>query len=167
MEDGYEMLYNSNNPVSSGIVINGDNVVAYGLAVEHTLGHMVQWNGNNGLTVFYQSEYPYDVDVDYGTNKYASYKVNDAVTSHKAYGIGVYSYFRDHDVYVDSGIQAPNRSGVSFTNSLTVFLNGKGAINHVVNDQGNQVRAGQQLSYNCQYNGEAEPKDPSEIPFLQ
>ena len=167
--DKQGLVYNSNNPVSSGIVINGDNVIAYGLAVEHTLGHMVQWNGNNGMTVFYQSEYPYDVDASYGNAKYAAYKVADSVTSHKGYGVGAYSYFRDHDVYMPSGIQAPARGGVTFVNSLSVFLNGRGAINHVINDQGNQVRAGAQLSYVCQYGAHEEegPKDPTEIPFLQ
>ncbi len=49
------------NPVATGIQVNGDNVIAYGLAVEHTLGNMVEWNGNQGRVYFYQSEYPYDV----------------------------------------------------------------------------------------------------------
>jgi hypothetical protein len=56
------------------------------------------------------------------------------VTSHHAYGVGVYSYFRDNWVTVASGIKAPSRSGVYFHNSLSVFLNGNGAINHVIND---------------------------------
>jgi hypothetical protein len=28
---------NSKNPVKNGLVVNGDNVLAYGLAVEHCL----------------------------------------------------------------------------------------------------------------------------------
>lgn len=63
--DKQGLVYSGNNPVASGAVINGDNVIAYGLAAEHTLGHMVEWNGNNGMTVFYQSEFPYDVDASY------------------------------------------------------------------------------------------------------
>ena len=55
------LVYNSMNPVQSGIQVNGDNVIAYGLASEHTLGNLVEWNGNNGRVYFYQSEYPYDV----------------------------------------------------------------------------------------------------------
>lgn len=50
------------NPVSNGIVVNGDNVTAYGLACEHTLEEMTYWAGNYGKTYFYQSEFPYDVD---------------------------------------------------------------------------------------------------------
>jgi len=38
----------SNNPVDNGMIINGDNVIAYGLAAEHTLGNLVEWNGENG-----------------------------------------------------------------------------------------------------------------------
>ena len=64
------------------------------------------------------------------------------MTSHKAFGVGVYSYFRDHDVVVESGIEAPNTTDVFFTNSLTVFLNGRGQINHVINDKGDAVKAG-------------------------
>jgi len=66
---------NSQNPVDSGLVVNGDNVKAYGLKVEHTLKDLVQWNGENGLTIMFQSELPYDVDVDYGTSGYAGYRV--------------------------------------------------------------------------------------------
>ena len=31
----------------------GDNVTAYGLAVEHTLGDLVWWGGNYGRVFFY------------------------------------------------------------------------------------------------------------------
>jgi len=31
----------SKNPVESGLVVYGDNVIAYGLAVEHCLGNMM------------------------------------------------------------------------------------------------------------------------------
>lgn len=46
-------VVNGNNHVDSGIKVNGDYVTAYGLAAEHTLGHLVEWNGNNGQTIFY------------------------------------------------------------------------------------------------------------------
>ncbi len=42
-----------------GLVVSGDSVTAYGLAVEHTLNDLVQWNGNDGATYFYQSELPW------------------------------------------------------------------------------------------------------------
>jgi len=146
-------VYNSNNPVTSGIVVNGDNVIAYGLAVEHTLGHMTVWNGNNGMTIFYQSEFPYDVDYHYGNNGYSGYKVGDHVTNHKAYGIGTYSFFRDHNVDVQNGIIAPNKPGIEFTNAFSRFLSGKGSIKHVINGQGATTSHSHSLNYVCHYGG--------------
>jgi hypothetical protein len=54
------------NPVQTALQINGDNVTGYGLACEHTLGNLLEWNGENGRTYFYQSEFPYDVNQSYG-----------------------------------------------------------------------------------------------------
>jgi len=31
----------SKNPCEAGLIVYGDNVIAYGLAVEHTLGNMM------------------------------------------------------------------------------------------------------------------------------
>lgn len=96
---------NSKNPVDTGLQINGDNVIGYGLACEHTLGHMLEWNGENGQTYFYQSEYPYDVtQANYGDKKFAAYKVADNVKNHKGFGIGAYTFMRDHHVTIDTGI---------------------------------------------------------------
>ena len=53
-------VYDSRNYVENGIQVNGDGVRAYGLFSEHSLGDLVQWNGDNGETYFYQSELPYD-----------------------------------------------------------------------------------------------------------
>jgi len=55
-------VYNSQNPVASGLIVHGNDVTIYGLAVEHTLGNLVEWYGENGDVYFYQSELPYDVD---------------------------------------------------------------------------------------------------------
>mmetsp|Transcript_91663 Transcript_91663/g.258289 ORF Transcript_91663/g.258289 Transcript_91663/m.258289 type:complete len:407 (-) Transcript_91663:570-1790(-) len=67
------------NPCQTGLVVNGDDVTIYGLAVEHTLGDLVQWSGNRGRTFFYQSELPYDVTQAYGDAGYVGYRVNDSV----------------------------------------------------------------------------------------
>jgi len=126
-------------------------VIGYGLACEHTLGNMLEWNGDNGKTYFYQSEYPYDVDQSYADAGYAGYKVNDSVNNHEAWGVGVYSYFRDHDVTINSGIQAPQKPGIKFHNSLSVFLNGKGSINHVIDNMGSAVTSAHGQSWVCEY----------------
>ena len=121
--------------MNTGLLVNGDNVIGYGLACEHTLEDMLVWNGNYGKSYFYQSEYPYDVtQANYGDKGFVGYRVNQNVTSHEAYGIGVYSFFRDNWVTVNTGISAPERAGVAFHNSLSVFLNGNGQISHVINN---------------------------------
>jgi len=119
-----------------GLVVNGDNVTALGLAVEHYEAAQVQWNGEGGETIFYQSEMPYDVPsqsawMDGSINGYASYNVSPSVTTHKAYGLGVYSFFNQGvDIIANSGILAPVASGVTFTDSVSVFLAGSGQINY-------------------------------------
>jgi hypothetical protein len=49
------------NTAAHGVVVNGDNVTALGLAAEHYQQEQVLWNGSGGETIFYQSELPYDV----------------------------------------------------------------------------------------------------------
>ncbi len=48
------------SPADTGLVVNGDNVTATGLFVEHYKKYNVIWNGENGKTVFFQNEMPYD-----------------------------------------------------------------------------------------------------------
>ncbi|MGW1318033.1 coagulation factor 5/8 type domain-containing protein, partial [Streptomyces sp. NPDC002426] len=43
-----------------GLTVNGDNVLATGLFVEHFNKYDVQWNGENGKTIFFQNEKAYD-----------------------------------------------------------------------------------------------------------
>ena len=91
----------SQNPNQVGIEVNGENVIAYGLAVEHTLEDLVRWNGDFGKVFFYQSELPYDVTQDnFGDKEFVSYRVGDNVSHHEAYGIGSYTFFRDNNVKV-------------------------------------------------------------------
>ena len=133
--------------------MNADNVKAYGLFVEHTLGDLTQWNGDNGEVYFYQSELPYDVtQQNYGDKGYAGFYISDSAKSFHGYGIAVYSYFRDYDVWVNSGIKSSSKHTLNLENSYTRFLNGKGGIRHVVNDQGSQIGGGSYDSYLCAFN---------------
>ena len=96
------------NTSTNGLVVNGDNVTVYGLFVEHHQQFQVLWNGNGGRTYFYQSEIPYDPpdQASYtsapGVNGWASYKVADSVTSHEAWGLGIYSVFRHPERRADA-----------------------------------------------------------------
>lgn len=152
--DKFGLVKNSMNPTYTGLEINGDNVVGYSLACEHTLGDMLVWNGNNGRAYFYQSEFPYDVNQqNYGDKGYAAYKIGENVSIHHGYGVGAYTYFRDNAVTVNSGIKTSGHGGVHFTNSLSVFLNGNGQCNHVIDNAGATSRNGQTPNWVCDYYG--------------
>jgi hypothetical protein len=130
------------NTSANGLIVNGDNVTAYGLFVEHHQQFQVLWNGNHGRTYFYQSEIPYDPpdQASYlsapGTNGWASYKVSNDVTSHEAWGLGVYSVFLHPGVTLTRAIEVPTNPDVKFNHMITVALGDLGEISHVINDVG-------------------------------
>lgn len=139
----------TSNTAANGLVVNGDGVTMYGLFVEHYQRYQVQWNGNGGRTFMFQNEMPYDVP-DQGqwmsgaTPGFAAYRVDSAVTTHEAWGLGSYCFFnRNPLVAADHAFEAPAVSGVQLRNMVTVSLGGgRGAILHVVNDAGGAARAG-------------------------
>jgi hypothetical protein len=138
------------NPGANGVVVNGDNVTCYGLFVEHYQEYQVLWNGNGGRVYFYQSEIPYDPpdQPSYtsapGVNGWASYKVADSVTSHEAWGLGIYSVFRQKNVNLTRAIEVPQKPGVKFHSIITVRLGNNGEITNVINDTGGAARKGPQ-----------------------
>lgn len=135
------------NTADHGLIVNGDNVTIYGLAVEHFQKTQTIWNGENGHIYFYQCELPYDPPSQEswknGTvDGYPGYKVANAVKKHEAWGLGVYSYFRDaSDIYLENAIEAPVSPGVKLQHMITVWLNGnpngsKSGIRHILNGKG-------------------------------
>lgn len=137
------------SPGARGLVVNGDDVCACGLFVEHFQQHQLVWNGERGRTLFYQSELPYDPPsqaawrADAGKG-WASYKVAETVREHDATGLGIYANFTaDPAIVLASAIEAPRQPGVRFTSITTISLGGgKGTIAHLVNDAGGTARAG-------------------------
>ncbi|HEY5256451.1 MAG TPA: coagulation factor 5/8 type domain-containing protein [Acidobacteriaceae bacterium] len=130
------------NTSDNGLVVNGNNVTAYGLFVEHHQQFQVLWNGDGGRTYFYQSEIPYDPpnQASYrstpDTKGWASYKVADNVTHHKAWGLGIYSVFEQPGVELTRAIEVPKRPDVKFHHMITVALGNHGAILNVINNTG-------------------------------
>ena len=130
------------NTAAHGVVVNGDNVTALGLAIEHYQQNQTVWNGNGGETIFYQSELPYDVPsqsawMNGSANGYSSYAVANSVTSHVGYGMGVYSFFNvGPNIIEDSAITVPNVAGVTINDAVTVWLGGFGQITHIVDNAG-------------------------------
>ncbi|MEU1472050.1 coagulation factor 5/8 type domain-containing protein [Streptomyces sp. NPDC005761] len=130
------------NRADYGLQVNGDNVLATGLFVEHFNKYDVRWSGENGKTIFFQNEKAYDAPnqaaIQNGDTKgYAAYKVDDSVTTHEGWGLGSYCYFNvDPTIRQDHGFQAPVKPGVKFHDLLVVSLGGQGQYEHVINDTG-------------------------------
>jgi hypothetical protein len=137
----------TSNKSNSGLIVNGNNVSAYGLFVEHHQQFQTLWNGNGGATYFYQSELPYDPPnqaawMETATqNGWASYKVADAVTTHTAEGLGVYSVFNNPgSVSEFNAIEAPTAAGVAMHHMVTVAI--RGTITHIINGTGTTATSG-------------------------
>lgn len=126
----------------NGVVINGDDVTATGLFVEHFQEYNTIWNGENGTTILYQNELPYDppTQADWtqpdGTLGWSGYKVADNVSTHTLYGAGVYVFNQNNpDIVTENGFDVPQAPGVKLHHIMTVNLSA-GTIEHVVNGVG-------------------------------
>ncbi|MFC1408931.1 discoidin domain-containing protein [Streptacidiphilus sp. N1-12] len=136
----------TSDQADTGVIVNGNNVTAYGLVSEHYQKDEAIWNGQGGTVIFFQNENPYEVPsqaawMASGTQKgYPAFHVANNVTSFQGYGMGAYSYFNQGvDIHSSMAFQAPNNPGVQFHDILTVFLNGNGGIDSVINGTGAAV----------------------------
>ena len=104
------------------------------------------WNGQGGTVIFFQNENPYDVPSQAAwmssstQDGYPAFYIPNTVTTFPGYGMGSYSYF-DQGVAIENAMafQVPTTSGVAFNDLLTVFLNGSGGIESVINGTGAAV----------------------------
>jgi hypothetical protein len=132
------------NTAASGLVVNGSDVNATGLFVEHYQRYEVLWNGANGSDVFFQNEMPYDVPsqsawmADPNTDGYPAF----TVTAHtfRGYGMGSYSFFNQGvDIFASNAFVVPTEPGISMNDLLTIFLDashGSGGIRNVIDNVG-------------------------------
>jgi hypothetical protein len=134
------------NRARNGVIVNGDDVTATGLFVEHYQQYNVIWNGERGRTVFFQNELPYDAPNQaawshQGEPGWAAYKVADNVRTHELWGGGSYIFTNvDPTLHAARGFEVPVTPGVRLHDLLTVSLNNAGTIDHVVNDTGGPVQ---------------------------
>jgi hypothetical protein len=133
------------NTGTNGVIVNGDDVTATGLFVEHFQKYNTLWNGENGRVILYQNELPYDppTQADWtqpnGTLGYPGYKVGDKVKNHELDGGGVYVFNQNNpSIVTQSGFEVPQRPGVKLHHVMTVNLSA-GTIVHIVNDTGAQA----------------------------
>jgi len=138
------------NVSHNGLVVNGNDVMLYGLFVEHHEQYQTLWNGNDGRVYLYQSELPYDAPSQPvwshdGVNGYASYKVADTVTSHQGYGLGVYGVFLNSRTKCFNAYEIPaDAPGVNLHDVLNVYIIGKSGseMTHVINGTGTTLTTG-------------------------
>ena len=135
------------NTADNGLIVNGNNVTGYGLFIEHFQQTEVEWYGNGGEDVFFQNENPYDPPsqaawMDGSQDGYPAFEVEPGVTTFNGYGMGSYSYF-NQGVAIENAeaFEAPATAGVVFNDILTVFLNGSGGIESVINGTGAAVNS--------------------------
>jgi len=62
--------------------------------------------------------------------------VADNVISHEAWGLGVYSVFRNRGVVLTRAIEVPNNPNVRFHSMITVRLGNNVEISNVINNTG-------------------------------
>jgi hypothetical protein len=135
------------NTADTGVVVNGDNVTATGLFVEHYQKYNVIWTGERGRTIFFQNELPYDSPDQasyqhHGVLGWAAYKVTDRVRTHELWGGGSYVFFNVNPaLHATRGFEVPVTPGVKMHDLLTVNLSA-GTIDHVINDTGAPVTTG-------------------------
>lgn len=152
MTDATQNLVNWQHDLAQyGLVVYGDNVTMYGLAVEHFQNYQTVWYGNNGSVYFYQSEMPYDVPTIgqwtcsqpnspttiTGTGC-ASYVVNAA--SHYAIGVGIYTYFASTPIMAPSAMIVPQSANITIDHIIGKWLNGdhsSGYQHLITNSSGN------------------------------
>ena len=89
----------TDNTADTGLIVNGNDVTAYGLFVEHYQKYEVIWNGDGGTDIFFQNEMPYDPPSQAawmeapGIDGWAAFKVGNQASSFNGYGMGSYSFF--------------------------------------------------------------------------
>jgi hypothetical protein len=136
----------TDNVGNTGVLVNGDDVTAYGLAVEHYEKAEVIWNGKDGSDFFFQNEMPYDPPSQAAwmenatTDGYPAFKITHGAAGFQGYGMGSYSFFDlGVQIFATNAFEVDNTPGVQLHDLFTIFLNatgGYGGIDNVVNGVG-------------------------------
>jgi len=135
----------TSNVGDTGVVVNGNDVTAYGLFVEHYQKAQVIWNGRDGTDIFFQNEMPYDPPSQAAwmenpsTDGYPAFLITQHAADFSGYGMGSYSFFNQGvPIFATNAFEAGNPPGLQLHDLLTIFLStaGSGGIDHVVNGTG-------------------------------
>jgi hypothetical protein len=135
------------NVAATGVEVTGNDVTAYGLAVEHYQKSEVTWTGQGGTDVFFQNELPYDPPSQAAWRQsatrdgYPAFQVGAGVKTFTGDGMGSYVVFIDtkatlHDA---AAFEAPKASGIQFHDVFGVWIAGSGGLDSVINGVGGPV----------------------------
>jgi hypothetical protein len=120
-----------------GLIVASDDVVMYGLFVEHFQKYETLWLGERGRVFFYQNESPYDptnqaayMSHNGTVRGWASYKVANFVNDHEAIALGMYGVFnrtgedrrQSTQVFMDNAIEVPHKPGVWIRHAIITEL---------------------------------------------
>jgi len=123
----------------AGLIVNGNKGPCTLKWLNISSNTSVMWRETTAETTSLQWEMPYDVpsqgDFNHdGASGYASYKVASTVTSHEAWGLGIYAYFNKAAIKVDNAIEGPTGGAMKIHHAVIISLGGnQGQITHVVN----------------------------------
>jgi hypothetical protein len=132
------------NKGDTGLVVTGNDVTAYGLAVEHYQKNEVTWSGQGGTDIFFQNELPYDPPSQSAwmasptQDGYPAFLVANGVKTFQGYGMGSYVVFTQTSatLYDAEAFQSPDTPGVQFHDIFAVWIAGSGGDNSVINGTG-------------------------------
>ncbi|MGA3355035.1 MAG: adenylyl cyclase [Isosphaeraceae bacterium] len=135
------------NTASTGVAVTGDDVTAYGLAVEHYQKYEVIWSGQGGTDVFFQNELPYDPPSQSawmaGPNQdgYPAFLVASKVKIFQGYGMGSYVVFINTSatLYDTQAFEVPDTPDVQFHDVIAVWIGGSGGDDSIINGVGGPV----------------------------
>jgi hypothetical protein len=135
------------NKGDTGLVVTGNDVTAYGLAVEHYQKNEVIWGGQGGTDIFFQNELPYDPPAQSDWMKspsqdgYPAFLVTPNVRKFQGYGMGSYVVFIDTTatLYDAEAFESPDAPGVQFQDIFGVWIAGSGGDNSIINGVGGPV----------------------------
>lgn len=120
------------NQGATGVVITGNNVTAYGLAVEHYQKYEVVWSGQGGTDIFFQNELPYDPPSQSAwmatpaQDGYPAFLVTNNVRTFNGYGMGSYTVFIDTSasIFDTEAFEVPETPDVQFHDIFDLFIAG-------------------------------------------
>ena len=112
----------TDNSGDTGLDVEGDDVTAYGLFVEHYEKDEVIWNGRDGTDIFFENEMPYDPPsqtawrASPATDGYPAFLITRRAAGFHGYGMASYSFFdRGVPIQATAAFQTAGRPAANCT----------------------------------------------------